>query len=663
MNVAIIGYNEIIQNQIKAIYELRKNNDINIKYCIEAEENLYKFNNFFIYSEYNLTPIKYSNELLNSEITLENDNEFVYLLKQNDIDIMILDKTVNFVLINSEIYNHYHDIILLLEGSKHILCELPIVLSINELEKCYEIANSNCVLLEFNNYKRFLNEFQYIEGDIQDIGKLQQININIKEFPNYYANDIVKRGGIFFNKVIHELDLCNFIINDTLKSVNFITSNTNYENKFNYEFLDIYNVILKYDNDVVCILHFNNNYSEQEYDINMSGTLDNIYINTTIPKKNYDYMSNYYSGYFNKMELFIEKIINNYFFVNYNENVLENTNHINTYIIKNNEINYETYKRLLLGTKAIQMSYHMNKEIQYEEINDITSMMEFIPQRFNQILIENDNDYEEARRNYKPRITKLNVREHYRKMRMNQTVDYNFKIREYFMTKTKIKMTLWQAMECINDFTDVSDPDINLSNMYHLFQTAEGARWNGQPKWLQLTCLLHDMGKIMYLWGKDNMGTSMKEQWGIAGDTFVVGCKIPETVIYPEFNCLNKDYYDNRYNTKYGIYEEGYGLNNVLCSWGHDEYMFNVLTDRDNPNKLPNKALYCIRFHSLYLWHNCNEYEWLEDEYDKKYKKYVVLFNKYDLYTKEDEKIDIDELKEYYNRLFNEFFENEYIYF
>lgn len=38
----------------------------------------------------------------------------------------------------------------------------------------------------------------------------------------------------------------------------------------------------------------------------------------------------------------------------------------------------------------------------------------------------------------------------------------------------------------------------------------------------------------------------------------------------------NPDYNNPSYNSKYGIYTEGCGLDNVLMSWGHDDYMYLV---------------------------------------------------------------------------------------
>lgn len=81
-------------------------------------------------------------------------------------------------------------------------------------------------------------------------------------------------------------------------------------------------------------------------------------------------------------------------------------------------------------------------------------------------------------------------------------------------------------------------------NLLHLLQTAEGIRRANHPDWLQLTGLLHDMGKIMFLWGTGEDGqdgySPDGKQWALGGDTFCVGCKLPEEAILAEFNkvCL-----------------------------------------------------------------------------------------------------------------------------
>ena len=158
-------------------------------------------------------------------------------------------------------------------------------------------------------------------------------------------------------------------------------------------------------------------------------------------------------------------------------------------------------------------------------------------------------------RNYDQGDITAAVKEHYRKMRSRQTVAYVAKMKAKYLTFDK-PLALWDAMERLNALIDVSDPDLTLPNVQHLLQSAEAMRADNRPDWMQLVGLIHDLGKVMYLWGADDDGTSQAEQWGLVGDVFVVGCALPDTCVYPNFNALNPDMSDSRYNTELGIYQE-----------------------------------------------------------------------------------------------------------
>ncbi len=86
-------------------------------------------------------------------------------------------------------------------------------------------------------------------------------------------------------------------------------------------------------------------------------------------------------------------------------------------------------------------------------------------------------------------------------------------------------MTVWEAIEKLDTLVDESDPDTSLSQIQHLLQTAEAMRRDGKPDWMQLTGLIHDLGKLLCFFGADG-------QWDVVGDTFVVGCA-PEGTVYP----------------------------------------------------------------------------------------------------------------------------------
>jgi len=60
----------------------------------------------------------------------------------------------------------------------------------------------------------------------------------------------------------------------------------------------------------------------------------------------------------------------------------------------------------------------------------------------------------------------------------------------------------------------------------------------------------------------------------VGGDTFVVGCEYPKSIVYYDTLKENADWNEPRYNCKYGVYSVNCGLQNVRISFGHDEYMY-----------------------------------------------------------------------------------------
>ena len=257
--------------------------------------------------------------------------------------------------------------------------------------------------------------------------------------------------------------------------------------------------------------------------------------------------------------------------------------------------------------------------------------------------------------------TLLAVRENYRLMRMHQTLDYVRRMREKYLTFSR-PMSVWEAIEALDDFVDLSDPDLDLPNQQHLLQTAESLRADDRPDWMQLVGLIHDLGKVIYRWGSDEDGTSLEQQWGMVGDTFLVGCALPETAVFPEFNRLNPDMRDERYNSALGIYRAACGLDNCVAAWGHDEYLYQVLA-RHADNRIPEAGMAMIRYHSLYPWHQGGSYRELMSEQDYRYLDWVCDFNRYDLYSKSERTHDLAVAKDYYQPIIEKYLGSEPIYF
>ena len=114
------------------------------------------------------------------------------------------------------------------------------------------------------------------------------------------------------------------------------------------------------------------------------------------------------------------------------------------------------------------------------------------------------------------------------------------------------------------------------------------------------------------------------------GDTFPVGCAFSARIVYPELFDENPDRQVPAYQSPLGIYTEGCGLEAVQMSWGHDEYLYHVVRDR-----LPEEALYMIRYHSFYAAHPDGDYAHLMNDKGRRMMEWVRAFNRYDLVLQE----------------------------
>jgi inositol oxygenase len=251
----------------------------------------------------------------------------------------------------------------------------------------------------------------------------------------------------------------------------------------------------------------------------------------------------------------------------------------------------------------------------------------------------------EAFRDYRAEA-KPEVKEFYRLNHRYQTVDFVKAKRADYLRLNRRKMGLWDGLEFLNTLVDSSDPDTSLAQIEHLLQTAEAIRRDGHPRWFILTGLIHDFGKVLCLFGEP--------QWAVVGDTFPVGCAYSDKIVFSEFLADNPDSQVSEYQTPCGIYAEHCGLDNVLLSWGHDEYIYHVVKDY-----LPPEALYMIRYHSFYAWHREHAYGYLCDDHDRAMLHHVQAFNPYDLYSKSPQPPDWNESRPYYSELINKYFPAE----
>ena len=235
------------------------------------------------------------------------------------------------------------------------------------------------------------------------------------------------------------------------------------------------------------------------------------------------------------------------------------------------------------------------------------------------------------------------VRDFYRLNHHHQTLDFVLQKKQQYLPPRRLEMGIWEAMEFLNTLVDDSDPDADFSQIEHLVQTAEAIRRDGHPRWFILTGLIHDLGKILCLFGEP--------QWAVVGDTFPVGCPFSDKIVFSEFFSDNPDLSDPRLQTPHGIYSPGCGLDRLHLSWGHDEYLYQVVKAF-----LPEPALWMIRYHSFYPGHREQVYDRFMTDRDQEMFGWVRAFNPYDLYSKGAERPNVESLKPFYLDLISEFF-------
>ena len=236
----------------------------------------------------------------------------------------------------------------------------------------------------------------------------------------------------------------------------------------------------------------------------------------------------------------------------------------------------------------------------------------------------------------------------YRDMHINQTYDFVKDMREKYGKCDKEKMTIHKALSLLDDFVDPSDPDLDVPNSIHAYQTAERIRKKyPDDKEFQIIGLIHDVGKVLFSFGEPS--------WAVVGDTYVLGCEFPKSIVY--YDTLKESPEYGKYDM-FGVYKPKCGLDNLMISYGHDEYLYNVLKKNKN-HLLTDKYLDVIRYHSFYPWHTEGEYKHLTNRNDEDTLKKVLEFNNFDLYSKEDDVLIDIHVKSYYNDILNEYFFGE----
>lgn len=144
---------------------------------------------------------------------------------------------------------------------------------------------------------------------------------------------------------------------------------------------------------------------------------------------------------------------------------------------------------------------------------------------------------------------------------------------------------------------------------------------------------IHELGKVL---ATPLFGSLI--QLSVVGDTFPVACKFhPSNVNYEE------RFYESNPKPndcdKYCLYYPHCGFDFLEMSYGHDEYLSNVL---ETSFKFPPEGIYLVRYHSFYPWHSPfrgREYDYFANERDWHMRSLLKLLKSGDMYSKTEDPV------------------------
>jgi len=565
---------------------------------------------------------------------------------------------VDAVIIASATDTHFPYIMEALKADKAVLAEKPISHELHEVAEAVEFAKSRNLPFVCGYQRRADRHFRALKCqlDAGAIGKIKVMKTCSRDNPLPPLEYLRTSGGIFHDMLIHDFDMLNFLTNgEEPESVTAIGHCYNEEiRKMND--IDTCAVMFKYANGMMAMVDTSRDaaygYDQRIEVFGETGMLTaHNELTSTVelataqghlrPPAQFSFPQRYLQAYRSELTEFIELV----------RAGRESDLH------KGEQVSMLRHPGIVRTTVAAELSWKLKKTVKLVDLDKLLKMDKVTADSPTGSTVSSNgkNMFGDSFRNYENSARQEKVAATYGLMHQNQTVEFGREQREKWLKFNKGEFTIMEVIEMLDDLVDDSDPDVDIPNSIHDFQTAERIReqWPGEEfDWFHLVGLLHDLGKVMAL--PKLAGKDVLPQWAVVGDTFPVGCAPAEdAIVFPEEFQKNPDYHHPVFGTKNGIYEPGCGIGKLMFSWGHDEYMYQML--KFNGCTIPEQGLNMIRLHSFYPWHDKRAYTHFEAAEDAETMKWVKEFNKFDLYSKADAVPDVEKLKPYYASLIKKY--------
>lgn len=193
-----------------------------------------------------------ADQYLSKEWRLNNPDVAVY----DTADGLLIDKTIDAVLICTPSDSHAALTIRALQSGKHVFCEKPLGLSADEIKLIMlECERSGCCLqVGFN--RRFDSQFNVCRTAVQDgrLGTPYLLRITSYDPKLPSLDYIQKSGGLLMDMTIHDFDMARYIMNCEINQV-FVNADCRIEPSIRaYSDVDTALISLKFDNGALGVI-------------------------------------------------------------------------------------------------------------------------------------------------------------------------------------------------------------------------------------------------------------------------------------------------------------------------------------------------------------------------------------------------------------------------
>ena len=243
-----------------------------------------------------------------------------------DVDDIILDNTIDAVVVCSPTPTHYDIIKKCAANNKHVFCEKPISFYENEIQEIMQIMNDQKIFIQVGLNRRFDQDFVLAKEKVDAgmVGDIQTIHITNHDASIPSFKFLKSSGGMLFDLCIHDFDMLNFITGSQIKEI-YVNGDVFIEPKLK-DVGDIDNVLItiELENGVLCSIdssrqtHYG--YDQRIEIFGSKGLLavenksDSLYHfsddkNTKTSKIKYSFIERYKESYVTELEYFYKCII------------------------------------------------------------------------------------------------------------------------------------------------------------------------------------------------------------------------------------------------------------------------------------------------------------------------------------------------------------------